>query len=319
MPVATLHKILRKLICTGDFEYGGKIYQGIYEPLVSRTVWDRCQEILDGRQGKKHRKSKHDFAFSGLIQCGHCGCSLVGEIKKGRYVYYHCTGYRGKCPEPYTREEHLTERFAERLRELVIDPDILAWLQDELVANDVTEQAARDQALRRHQADLDRLQRRLDLLYDDRLDGRIDGERYDQKAAGIQADQQRIRGGMIACRATLPPASSAVDLLALTSKTADLFLEQGGAEQQKLLRLVVGEAVWQTGELRMSFKPPFEQMRLSNSVSPRNQTPDTGCGAISDIWRRGGDSNSRYPSRYSRFRGGRDRPLCHLSALRIPV
>ncbi len=31
-------------------------------------------------------------------------------------------------------------------------------------------------------------------------------------------------------------------------------------------------------------------------------------------WRRGGDSNSRYPHRYSRFRGGRDRPLCHLSA-----
>ncbi|MGC9950217.1 MAG: hypothetical protein ABSF64_27955, partial [Bryobacteraceae bacterium] len=30
------------------------------------------------------------------MDCGHCGCSLVGEIKKKRYVYYHCTGYRGK-------------------------------------------------------------------------------------------------------------------------------------------------------------------------------------------------------------------------------
>src|ERR1035437_1472509 len=32
-----------------------------------------------------------------------------------------------------------------------------------------------------------------------------------------------------------------------------------------------------------------------------------------DLWRRGGDSNSRYPLRYARFRGGCDRPLCHLS------
>jgi hypothetical protein len=29
-------------------------------------------------------------AFSGLITCGHCGCAMVDEIKKGRYVYYHC-------------------------------------------------------------------------------------------------------------------------------------------------------------------------------------------------------------------------------------
>src|SRR5512140_3683869 len=31
-------------------------------------------------------------------------------------------------------------------------------------------------------------------------------------------------------------------------------------------------------------------------------------------WRRGGDSNSRYPSGYVRFRGGSFQPLTHLSA-----
>jgi hypothetical protein len=33
-----------------------------------------------------------------------------------------------------------------------------------------------------------------------------------------------------------------------------------------------------------------------------------------EIWRRGGDSNSRYRSRYGRFRGGSFQPLTHLSA-----
>jgi hypothetical protein len=276
MPVTTLHKVLRRLIYTGEFEYGGKVYQGIHEPPVSRAVWERCQEILDGRHENKLRKTKHDFAFSGLIRCGHCGCSLVGEIKKGRYMYYHCTGYRGKCPERYTREESLTNVFAERLRELVIGPEISAWLQDELVAGDLTEQAAREQALRRCQGELDRLQRRLDTLYDDRLDGRIDGDRYDQKAAEIQEDQQRIRAKVNECRGTLPPARAAVDLLALTSRSADLFVEQSGAEQRKLLRVVMGEATWQGGELRMSFQPPFEQLRLSNSTSTTNHTPNEG-------------------------------------------
>ena len=53
------------------------------------------QSILSGRFEKKHRKVKHDFAFSGLITCGHCGCSLVGDIKKARHTYYRCSGYKG--------------------------------------------------------------------------------------------------------------------------------------------------------------------------------------------------------------------------------
>src|ERR1700679_909707 len=37
--------------------------------------------------------------------------------------------------------------------------------------------------------------------------------------------------------------------------------------------------------------------------------------ALQAVWRRGGDSNPRYPLRYVRFRGGSFQPLTHLSAL----
>jgi site-specific DNA recombinase len=94
VPVTTLHKILRNRIYTGDFNYGGISYEGTHEPLVTREIWERVQKILDGRHAKKHRKVTHDFVYSGMVRCGHCGCSMVGEVKKGRYVYYHCTGYR---------------------------------------------------------------------------------------------------------------------------------------------------------------------------------------------------------------------------------
>ena len=106
----------------GEFDFGGVRYQGIHEPLVSRDVWERVQEILDGRSKKKHRKVTHEFAYSGMVCCGHCGCSLVGEVKKRKYVYYHCTGYRGKCGEPYTPERILEREFANGLQDLTIPP-----------------------------------------------------------------------------------------------------------------------------------------------------------------------------------------------------
>ena len=51
---------------------------------------------------------------------------MVAEIKKGRYVYYNCSRAKGKCPEPYTREEVLEERFAELLDRLRFDDEVLA-------------------------------------------------------------------------------------------------------------------------------------------------------------------------------------------------
>ena len=67
------------------------------------------------------------FAFSGLIECGHCDSSIVGEIKKQRYVYYHCTGSSVRLPE--------RNRFASRKADgqrratgnllLLVDADVI--------------------------------------------------------------------------------------------------------------------------------------------------------------------------------------------------
>lgn len=101
----------------GEFDYGRCRYTGTHEPLVTTVVWERVQEVLDVRWRKKHRKVTHDFAFSGMIRCGHCECSLVGEKKKQRYIYYYCTGYRGKCGERYASEENVRREFARALQE----------------------------------------------------------------------------------------------------------------------------------------------------------------------------------------------------------
>src|SRR5579864_3410858 len=75
------------------------------------------------------------------------------------------------------------------------------------------------------------------------LDGRIDASTYDKKSAEIREQQEqiqrRVRG---AEEAMLPSAFEAVNLVALTSRAADLFVDQGGAEQRKLLRPIMGEA-----------------------------------------------------------------------------
>ena len=95
----TLHRILIKRIHTGDLDYGGVAYRVSHEPLVRRGIWDRVQEVLDGRHEKKGRKVAHEFAYSGMIQWP-LRVLFGGEVKKGRYVYYRWPGYRGSATSP---------------------------------------------------------------------------------------------------------------------------------------------------------------------------------------------------------------------------
>ena len=187
VPVSTVHSILRNRLYTGWFEWNGKLIQGRHEPLVSIELWERVQGVMDGRFAKKHRRMTHDFAFSGLIACAKCGCSVVGEIKKQRYVYYHCTGYADKCQgnpascrRKYVREEALEQQFTELLGRLRFDDEVLAWVREALHASHADKRREHEEAIERLQAEHKRLQDRIDAMYVDKLDGAIDAAFFDR-------------------------------------------------------------------------------------------------------------------------------------------
>jgi hypothetical protein len=106
---------------------------------------------------------------------------MVGELKKGRYVYYHCTGSRGRCGDPYIREERLLQDLVGGFNQLVVAPATLCWLERSVTQSDKTETGAREQALKRLKAEYGRLQARIETMYLDRLDGRITAEFFDAK------------------------------------------------------------------------------------------------------------------------------------------
>ncbi len=89
-----LEKILKNPIYKGIFKYDKVIYSGKYEPIIDNALYEKVQKAFK-RMNKPEYKSK-EFLFSGLISCAECGCSIVSEIKKGKYIYYHCTWGKGK-------------------------------------------------------------------------------------------------------------------------------------------------------------------------------------------------------------------------------
>jgi len=259
LPTASVHRILRNKVYIGEFDWKGKTYLGTYGPLITRDLWKRVQSVLDRRHEGKHRKSKHEFAFSGLITCGHCGCALVGEIKKGRYVYYHCTGFKGKCPEPYTREEVLSGRFAEILKGLSFDGEILGWVREALLESHDDEKRFHEEAIQRLRADYDRLQNRLEAIYVDKLDGRIDENFYDSMAREWRSEQEHLQQAVEEHQAANRTyLDEGVQLLELAGRAYELFCEQPSREQRRLLDFLLSNCTWKDNQLSVDFRQPFD-------------------------------------------------------------
>jgi site-specific DNA recombinase len=282
---SVVHQILRKRLYTGDFDWDGVTYPGIYEPLVTRECWQRVQQLLDARAENRTRKVKHEFAYTALVHCGHCGCLLVGELKKGRYVYYHCTGNRGKCPEPFTRQEVLAGQFAGMLGDLVIPPAILEWLRDAVLSSDRTEAAAREERMRKLRTRYDQIESRIEIMYMDRLDGRITEKFFDQQTATMRREQDGLLCKIQEIQKAAPaPIDQAIDMLRLTSRASELFMQQPGNEQRRLLQTVLEKASWKDGRLQTALFEPFEILRHSNQESYRKEKENHGSGRNLEIW-----------------------------------
>jgi site-specific DNA recombinase len=200
VPVSTIHTILRNRLYAGWFEWNGKLIQGKHEALVSVELWERVQDVLDGRFAKKAKRGKHDFAFSGLIACHACGCAVVAEIKKERYVYYHCTGYADKCQgnpascrRKYVREETLEAQFTELLGRLQFDDEVLEWVRDALHASHADERHEHEEAIKRHQVEYNRLNDRIHAMYVDKLDGLVDTAFFEKMSNQWREEQNRCQ------------------------------------------------------------------------------------------------------------------------------
>jgi site-specific DNA recombinase len=289
-----VHQILRKRLYSGDFDWEGITYHGTHEPLVTKEVWERVRELIETKKPKREfnedgtpKYTTPDFTYSGIITCGHCGCSMTAEIKKGKYIYYHCTnGKRTNCPEPYTREEQLTTNLTNVLRELVVPKAITDWLRAALKESDVTQTRAREQALQHAQAEYDRLNQRIETMYLDKLDGRITNDFYDEKAAAWRQTQVELQRRIHELRTTTQNYEDAINSIETTSTLCKAFPTQSASEQRRLLKILIEKASWKAGELETTLRNPFQKLRLSNHATNTKQGKNGPGGTEMKNWLR---------------------------------
>jgi site-specific DNA recombinase len=153
-------------------------------------LFERVQDTFAGRNKPKYRK--HNFAFAGLLTCAHDGCTVTTELQKGRYVYYRCSHGRGKCSLPYMREQDVSDRLGELLKQIYVPETIARTVVDSLHADlNRSEQQRKEQvsALRQRLAALGT---RMGQLYEDKLEEKITEAFWARKQAEYSEQERSI-------------------------------------------------------------------------------------------------------------------------------
>ena len=169
-----------------------KRYHGLHEPLITQDLFDCVQAVLTEKGQRPTGQQKHAWAFQGLLSCGHCGCAFVAEIKKQRYVYYHCTGNKGGCPEKYVREEEIARQFGEALRAIQLDEEVLSWIVTALKASHQDTKKYHDERVTALQKQYQKLQDRLDRMYIDKLDGSVSQDQFERMSETFRKEQSDL-------------------------------------------------------------------------------------------------------------------------------
>lgn len=247
--------ILRNPAYYGTFRWGGKTYDGNYEPLITKDLYDRVQLALERRSRAKTRR--HTFTYTGLLTCGTCNGLLTGDIKKQRYVYYRCAGTKG-CKHHYPERTFETHTLA-LLESLRIDEETSTWLLHELDTQDTTakseEHAAR---LKKRLTELDRLAAS---AYQEKLLGTIDQDFWQERTTAWQHERDELRAELSRNEQVIPHEeflAAARHPIELLQRAPDLYVTQGPSEKAGLLKTLVSNYTVTDGSLTVTLRSPFD-------------------------------------------------------------
>ena len=240
-------------------------------------LFETVQEVFESANRPKYTKHRH--AFAGLVSCGRCGCAFTAEVKKGRYVYYHCTGSRGRCGNTYVREEDLSRLFEDVVRRVQISHDVAEWIAEALRESQSDKERFHRAAVMRLQQQYLTVQAKLDQAYDDRLAGRITDELWARKSGEWEAELASIRRETARHeKASHDYTATGSRILELAKNAHNLFIRQDPKEQARLLKMLVSNCTFDSGSLSVAYIKPFDLLvegnETGNWLGGRDSNPD---------------------------------------------
>jgi site-specific DNA recombinase len=127
LSISNYQYLLKNTLYHGLIYSGGEFYEGKHEQIITKKLFDTCQEVMTQKSKPQHEGDLKPYVYRGLFRCAECGCCLTIETQKG-HNYLRCTKRKGPCSQKYVREEAMTEMIKEEIRKVSLSDEVADWL-----------------------------------------------------------------------------------------------------------------------------------------------------------------------------------------------
>ena len=262
MNTSQLDRFLDNPFYYGMMQVKGKLYPHKYHPLISESLFNQVQKIKHGASRSNARHAgKKDILLRGLMTCNCCGCRITGDIKKSKYVYYSCTNGKGTCKKEWVREEELIDPMLDYLDRIQLPDDLIAKITDYLKKSFESEQEFYKQTHENLRKELDQIQHRISRFVDGHLDGKIDGDIYEQKLKEYKTRQLELTSLMAAHvdadKASLITVKTVLDL---AKRAKEIYESSKVDEKRQILNFLFSNLEMKDKKAIITLREPFDKL-----------------------------------------------------------
>ncbi len=248
-----IYLILHNRFYIGSFEWSGQTYAGTHPMFLDRKIFDRVQQVLADH--KRPSYSRKEIAFRGLMQCAYDGCSVTGEVQKEKYIYYRCSGNRGKCDLPRFREKDIAERLGEPLKGLQVSEQLVDRVVSTLRQDLSAERAGLESRLAA-------IRGRQDLAYTDKLDGKIPEDFWERRMSEWRREEQQLKTAIDRIDKGEPGdrVLEAERVFELANRAHSLYVSSDHADKARLLKKLFASCCVDAANVRPTYRKPFDMI-----------------------------------------------------------
>ena len=261
-----LEHILKNPFYYGMIQFKNELYNGKHEPIITKELFDLAQVAFKKDNKPKYQMPK-SFMFANILKCSNCGCQISGEIKKGKYIYYSCSGGKGECEQKhvYIREEDIEKQFIEALERISLSEEQKEWMIKALIESFKDEQLYTKERIDSFNEQKENLRRRIDNIYLDKLDGKISEVFWKTKHNEWTNELNNIQNKINAHEnSNINFIEHGSKILKFCTQVKSEYLNANNIEKKEILKTVLQNSYLKGKELSYTYHSPYNL--LANSV-----------------------------------------------------
>ena len=270
-----IHQLITDPFYIGKNRWNDELTEGKQDTFIDNETFGKVQTLLRSKTTPKY--NKHSFRFKGLLRCDECTGIITWEIHKG-IIYGHCNHYRDCKQTTWVTQKEVEDQLIDEFDKLEIkNTRIVEWIRKAIKDSHKDEIAFYSSSVNELNHKSEQIQKRIENLYDDKVDGLITQEDYNNRLKRYTTEKDEVLK-MIQkhSKASTKYYQLGINIYELSQRSKQIYLKTKKEDDRRaLINMVFAKLTLNEGRVNIEYSKTFKLLAEAISFTNRSKIENT--------------------------------------------